>query len=234
VDHVAHTYQVDDVHLTGYLVDGATRGSVPGILIAHEAPGITDHVKHRAVILAERGFVAFVLDMYGRTNLPLDEAREESRRLMADAKLMRRRARAALEVLASQAHCDAGRLAAVGFCLGGVVALELARDRAPIRCAVGFHPGLMRPSGSATTAITAKVLMMIGDDDPIVPAEDRAAFIKEMRAAEADWQLHVFGGVGHSYTNREIDALGYPGFAYDERADRRAWSLMLALFDEVF
>lgn len=234
VDLIAQTYQVDDVRLTGYLVDGGTRGSVPGVLIAHEAPGITDHVKQCAVMLAERGYVAFVLDMYGRTNLPLDEAREESRRLMADATLMRRRARAALEVLASQQRCDAGRLAAVGFCLGGIVALELARDRAPIQCAVGFHPGLMRPAGSVTTEITANVLMMIGEDDPVVPAEDRASFIKEMKEAGADWQLHVFGGVGHSYTNREIDALGYPGFAYDERANRRAWSLMLALFDEVF
>jgi dienelactone hydrolase len=234
VDLAAHTYQVDDVQLTGYLIDGANRGSVPGVLIAHEAPGITDHVKHRAVMLAERGYVAFVLDMYGRENLPLEEAREESRRLMADARLMRRRARAALEVLASQEHCDAGRLAAVGFCLGGIVALELARDRAPIRCAVGFHPGLMRPSGSVTTTIAAKVLMLIGEDDPVVPAEDRASFIRQMKEADADWQLHVFGGVGHSYTNRGVDALGYPGFAYDERADRRAWSLMLALFDEVF
>jgi len=234
VDLIAHTYEVDDVRLTGYLADGATRGSVPGILVAHEAPGITDHVKRRAVMLAERGFVAFVLDMYGRASLPLDEAREESRRLMADAALMRRRARAALDVLASQPHCDAGRLAAVGFCLGGIVALELARDRAPIRCAVGFHPGLMRPSGSVTTTIAAKVLMMIGDDDPVVPAEDRTSFVQEMKRTGADWQLHLFGGVGHSYTNREVDALGYPGFAYDERADRRAWSLMLALFDEVF
>ncbi len=76
--------------------------------------------------------------------------------------------------------------------------------------------------------------MMIGEDDPVIPPADRASFIQEMNEAGADWQLHVFGGVGHSYTNREIDALGYPGFAYNDRADRRAWSLMLALFDELF
>jgi dienelactone hydrolase len=147
---------------------------------------------------------------------------------------MRRRARAALEVLASQAHCDASKLAVIGFCLGGIVALELARDRAPILCAVGFHPGFKRPAGSASQAIEAKVLMMIGEDDPIVPAEDRASFVQEMKDAGADWQLHVFGGVGHSYTNQDIDALGYPGFGYNVRADRRAWSLMLALLGEVF
>jgi dienelactone hydrolase len=234
MDLVAHTYEVDEVRLTGFLADGATRDSVPGVLLAHEAPGVTDHVKQRAKMLAERGYVAFALDMYGQADLPLDEAREQSRRLMADAALLRRRARAALDVLASQVHCDATKLAAVGFCLGGIVALELARDRAPIRCAVGFHPGFKRPVGSATGAIAAKVLMIIGDDDPVVPAEDRADFVQEMKDAGADWQLHVFGGVGHSYTNRVIDALGYPGFAYNEQADRRAWNLMLALFDEIF
>jgi dienelactone hydrolase len=76
--------------------------------------------------------------------------------------------------------------------------------------------------------------MIIGDEDPVIPLEDRSAFVREMKEAGADWQLHVFGGVGHSYTNREIDALGYPGFAYNARADRRAWQLMLDLFDEEF
>jgi len=109
-----------------------------------------------------------------------------------------------------------------GFCLGEVVALELARDEAPIRCAVGFHPGLMRPRGSSTGRVSAKILMMIGDEDPIVTTDDRESFVREMKGAGADWQLHVFGGVGHSYTNREIDALAYPGFRYDARADRRA------------
>lgn len=112
-------------------------------------------------MLAERGYVAFALDMYGQVDLPIDEAREQSRRLMADAALIRRRARAALDLLAAHAHCDATKLAAVGFCLGGIVALELARDRAPIRCAVGFHPGFMRPAGSATGPITAKVLLSL-------------------------------------------------------------------------
>lgn len=234
VETVAHPYHVDGVTLTGFFADGAARGRAPGILVAHEAPGVGEHVKQRAGMLAECGYVAFALDMYGQANLPLDEAREHSHRIMADAALMRRRARAALDVLAAHPHCDSTRLAAVGFCLGGAVALELARDRAPVQCVVGFHPGLMRPSGSTTGPISAKVLMMIGEDDPVIPAEHRAAFVEEMNEAGADWQLHVFGRVGHSYTNRAIDALGYPGFAYDERADRRAWKLMLAFLEEVF
>ncbi|MGH8220436.1 MAG: dienelactone hydrolase family protein [Steroidobacteraceae bacterium] len=117
---VACTYEVDDFRLTGFLADGATSGSVPGVLIAHEAPGVTAHVKERARMLAERGYVAFALDMYGQVDLPINEAQEQSRTLMADAALMRRRARAALDLLASQSHCDATKLAAVGFCLGGI------------------------------------------------------------------------------------------------------------------
>jgi dienelactone hydrolase len=234
MDLVARTYEVDGVPLTGFSADGARGNSAPGILLAHESLGLTAHVKERARMLAARGYVAFALDMYGRTDLSIDEARQQSHRLMSDGALLRRRARAALDVLASQPHCDATKLAAIGFCLGGIVALELARDRAPIRCAVGFHPGLMRPIGSANGPITAKVLMMIGDEDPVVPAEARASFIQEMREAGADWQLHVFGGVGHSYTNRDIDAAAPPGFAYNEKADSRAWDLMLSLLDEVF
>ncbi|MEQ1931223.1 MAG: dienelactone hydrolase family protein, partial [Parvularculaceae bacterium] len=103
---------------------------------------------------------------------------------------------------------------------------------APIRCAVGFHPGLKRPAGSADGPIRAKVLMMIGDRDPVVPQEDRLAFAQSMTAAGADWQLHVFGGVGHSYTNKAIDAHGWPGFRYDAPADRRSWRAMLDLFEE--
>jgi dienelactone hydrolase len=234
MDLIECKYNVDGIRLTGFLADGARGSSVPGVLVAHEAPGLTAHVKERARMLAERGYVAFALDLYGQVDLRIEEAQEHSRQLMTDATLMRRRARAALDLLALHTHCDAGRLAAIGFCLGGIVALELARDRAPIRCAVGFHPGFMRPVGSPTGPIAAKVLMMIGDDDPIVPVEDRVSFIQEMKEAGADWQLHVFGGVGHSYTNREIDARHMPGFAYNEKADHRAWSLMLALFEEVF
>jgi dienelactone hydrolase len=228
------SYEVDGVRLTGFLADGSRGTKVPGILVAHEAPGITNQLKTKAALLAERGYVCFVLDMYGRADLSLEEAREQSRLLMSDAALLRHRARAALKVLAQHSHCDSSRLGAIGFCLGGIVALELARDRAPLRCVVGFHPGLKKPSGSTTAALDSKILMLIGEDDPVIPLEDRTSFTEEMKQAGADWQLHVFGGVGHSFTNPDIDALGFPGFSYNERAHNRAWNIMLALFDELF
>jgi dienelactone hydrolase len=227
-------YEEGGVRLTGWLADGSGGGLAPGVLVAHEAPGVGAHVKARAERLAERGYVAFALDLYGGEDFPLEEARALHQQMMDTPGLMARRAGTALEVLRARPNVDLERLAAIGFCQGGITALELARAGAPIRAAIGFHPGLKRPAGSPDGPIAAKVLMMVGDADPVVPAEDRLAFARDMDAAGADWQLHVFGGVGHSFTNPGVDALGFPGFRYDERADRRAWAMMLALLEEVF
>jgi dienelactone hydrolase len=154
--------------------------------------------------------------------------------MMKTPGLMLERARAALDALASHPNVDGRRLAAIGFCQGGIVAAELARARAPVLCAIGFHPGLTRPAGSVDGPIDARILMMVGDRDPVTPAAHRTAFAAEMNAKNADWQLHVFGGVGHSFTNPRIDALAQPGFAYSATAERRAWALAMSLLDEVF
>ena len=223
-------YEADGLTLNGLIVDGSCGKLAPGILVAHEAPGIGDSVKERMRWLAERGYVALASDMYGQA-IPLGEAIEQHQKLMTIPGAMLRRARGALDTLAAQPGVDSSRLAAIGFCQGGIVALELARAQAPIKAAVGFHPGFQRPEGSVTAPISAKILMMIGDDDPVIPPEDRAAFAAEMKAAGADWQLVTFGGVGHSYTNKAVDALGYPGFGYHADADRRSWRMMLDLFD---
>jgi dienelactone hydrolase len=222
----------DSVARRGFLADGSKGRRAPGVLVAHESPGLTEHIKGRAVALAEQGYVAFALDLFGAHDLDLDEARRHSSLVVNTPGLLYSRARAALDVLSVQSRVDPARLAAIGYCLGGAAVLELARHGAPITCAVGFHPGLRRPAGSPDGAIAARILMMIGDLDPIVPQEDRAAFAASMNAAGADWQLHVFGGVGHSYTNPAIDAYGLPGFRYDERANRRSWQMALALLAE--
>lgn len=227
------SYEADGLTLNGLIADGSGGKPAPGILVAHEAPGIGDSVKERVLRLAERGYVALASDMYGR-EIPLDEAMAAHAGLMSTPGMMLRRARGALYTLAAQPGVDPSRLAAIGFCQGGIVALELARAQAPIKAAVGFHPGFKRPEGSATDAISAKVLMMIGDDDPVIPHEDRTSFVTEMNSAGADWQLVTFGGVGHSYTNKAVDALGMPGFGYHTDADRRSWKMMLDLFDEIF
>lgn len=227
-------YSIDGVALTGYLVEPEGHGQAPGVIVAHEAMGMNEHVKARAEALAALGYVAFAIDLYGEAGLSLEEARDKSEELMRTPGLLQRRALAGLDALITQPRVNRNRLAAIGFCQGGSTVLELARTDAPLRAVVGFHPGFHRPAGSVDRPITAKVLMMSGDADPVVSADDRATFMKEMRAANADLQLHLFGGVGHSFTNVKIDEYGFPGFAYNEAADRRSWQLMQCLLAEVF
>jgi dienelactone hydrolase len=219
--------------LTGWFAAPPGTAAAPGVLVAHEAPGVGPHVKRVAERLAEAGYAAFALDLYGGEGFALDEARRRHQEMMETPGLMVRRATAGLDALRAQPRADGARLAAIGFCQGGITALELARAGAPIRAAIGFHPGLKRPPGSPAGPIAAKVLMMIGDADPVVPQEDRLAFARDMDSAGADWQLHLYGGVGHSFTNPDVDALGYPGFRYDERAARRAWASMRGMLEEV-
>jgi dienelactone hydrolase len=227
-------YEADGLHLTGYFAPAPGDAPAPGILVAHEAPGVGDHVKERAQRLAEKGYAAFALDMYGAEGAAETDAMAKHTALLAAPGAMRRRARAALDVLQAQKGVDTDRLACIGFCQGGITAMELARDGAPIKAAVGFHPALIRPAGSEPAPISAHVLMMVGTADPVSPAEARAAFEEEMTASGADWQMLLFGGVGHSYTNRLADSLGMPGFAYSESADKRSWAVMLNLLEEIF
>jgi dienelactone hydrolase len=224
--------------MVGYLASARDAGSDlrPGVLLMHEGGGQDDNVRHRAERLAALGYVAFALDYFGGgTQLPLPEAQARLGTLFDDWSATREYAIAGYDVLKAQPGVDPNRIAAAGFCFGGVMALELARSGVALRAAVGFHPGFAQARPVDSARITASVLMMCGADDPVVSAADRQGFEEEMRAAGvADWRLEVYGGVGHSFTNPEIAGRGLPGFfAYDERADRRSWGSMLALFDEV-
>jgi dienelactone hydrolase len=228
-------YEVDGQEMVGQLaLDEYRIGPRPAVLLCHEGPGLDEHVKGRAVRLAGLGYVAFALDYHGQGRpLPRDEALARLDVLMADADLTRRLARAGLDVLLAQEQVDQARVAAIGYCFGGAMALELARAGADLRAVVGFHPGLSsaRPAGAGT--IKAAVLMCCGADDPVVTVEHRDAFENEMRAAGvADWRIEVYGGVGHCFTNPRVNELAIPGLAFDAGADRRSWRSMLELFDE--
>ena len=235
MDLGAVDYEIEGRRFTGYLADGAAAGPAPGILVVHEGGGLTDHARERAAMLGRLGYVAFAMDLFGETGIPISRAREIVAELRADLARLRGRCRAALGVLRRHPSVDSDRLAAIGFCFGGTAALELARAGEELACIVGFHPGLTSASAPGDdAAIRARLLMCVGADDPVVSAEQRAGFAAAMTAAGVDWQLHLYGGVGHSFTNREIDAWNIPGFAYDEAADRRSWAAMCALLDESF
>ncbi|HEX8574056.1 MAG TPA: dienelactone hydrolase family protein [Allosphingosinicella sp.] len=223
----------EGVALTGYLADGSGGRLAPGVLVAHEGGGLGRHTKDRALRLAGLGYVAFALDYYGEENPPLERAMALGKALRGDPERFRRRLRAGLDTLLAQPNVDRGRLAAVGYCMGGAAVIELARMGAPFAAVVGFHSGFAPGAPEENAAIRGKLLLCHGADDPIVTAAQRDAFLAEASAAGIDWQLHLYGGVGHSFTNPDIDSLNLPGFAYDETADRRSWQAMINLFDEV-
>jgi dienelactone hydrolase len=216
----------------GFLADGSGGKPAPGILVAHEGGGLTDHARGRAERLAELGYVAFALDLFGDQAPSLDDKMALVRGLRADVAELRARGLAALEVLAGHSSVDRDRLAAIGFCFGGTAIVELARAGAPLGALVGFHAGLTSAAPEDNRAIAGKLLLCLGAEDPVVPAEQRESFLAEMSTAGVDWQMQLYGGVGHSFTNPEIDAWGFEGFRYDARADARSWRAMRALFDE--
>src|SRR5580700_6098275 len=230
-------YRADGAGLVGYLaVDDAKAGKRPGIIVAHEGGGLTDHAKNSARKLAEAGYIAFALDYYG-DGKPLADMSQVMARLgvwMADPTGIRARAHAALDVLTAQPETDSGRLAGIGYCFGGTTVLEMARAGEPLKAVVGFHSGLGTAKPAEAGAVKAKVLVQIGTADPIIPPAQRAAFEAEMKAAGVDWRMLVYGGAGHSFTNPAANGLGRPGFAYDKSADERSWRAMLDLFGEVF
>ncbi|MBL8764719.1 MAG: dienelactone hydrolase family protein [Phycisphaerae bacterium] len=230
---IAYTH--DGVTLEGVLAwDDGVKGKRPGVLVVHEWWGHNGYARERAGKLAALGYVAFALDMYGKgkTAATPEEAQRLATPFYQDRALMRARAAAGLEVLRTQENVDASRLAAIGYCFGGTVCLELARSGADLRAVVSFHGGLSNPTPADAGKIRAKVLVCNGADDPMVPAEERRGFKEEMSKAGVDYQFIDYGGAVHAFTNPGADAFKIPGVAYNEKADRRSWGAMRAFFDE--
>lgn len=230
-------YKDGDATLEGYLAYNDTiKEKVPGILIVHEWTGINDYTKMRVEQLAKLGYVAFAADIYGKGIRPqtMEEAGKQAAIYRSDRPLMRKRANLGLEVLKKNPMVDVNRIAAIGYCFGGGTVLELARSGADIKGAVSFHGNLDTPDPDDAKNIRAKVLVLHGADDPNVPAEQVAAFEKEMRNAKVDWQLVKYGNAVHSFTNPASGDDPAKGVAYNEKADKRSWIAMRQFFEELF
>jgi dienelactone hydrolase len=230
-------YRQGDTRLLGYLAypkDTSTRR--PGIVVVHEWRGLDDYAKHRSEQLAELGYVALAADIYGDGKVAADtqEAASLAKTYKSDRALLRARVNAALDTLRAQPQVDSQRLAAIGYCFGGTTVLELARSGAAIGGVVSFHGGLDTPSPTDARNIKAKVLALQGADDPFVPPEQVAAFEEEMRQAGVDWQLIVYGGAVHGFTNPANGTDNSKGAAYNAAADRRSWLHMQQFFAELF
>lgn len=229
-------YEVDGVQMLGHLAVPDGDDQRPGVLVCHEGPGLDDHAKGRAERLAgELGVVAFALDYHGGGKpLPREEVMARLGPMMGDPSRIRRLGRAGLDLLLGEPRVDPARVAAIGYCFGGTMALELARDGAALAAVVGFHSGLATVAPAAPGAVTARILVCIGVNDPIIPPEQRAAFELEMNVAGADWQMNLYSNAAHSFTNPAASAAGMPGIEYHEPTDQRSWRAMLDVFTEVF
>src|SRR5512138_872357 len=165
----------------------------PAVLISHTVHGREEFVENKARQIAELGYVGFALDMYGRRGETVEENRALMNELLADRALLTRRIRAALSAVRTLPQVDGARVAAIGYCFGGLCVLDLARSGADVRGVVSFH-GLLKPNGLPPQKIASKILVLHGHDDPMAPVEDVVAIEKEFTAAKADWQLHAYGG----------------------------------------
>jgi len=223
--------------LQGYVAyDDAVSGQRPGVIVLHDWRGLTDYTQMRADLLAKLGYIAFAADIYGKDVRPAtpQEAAAAAGKYKNDCKLMRDRVNAAFDVLRGSPLCDPKRTAAIGYCFGGTCVLELARSGAKVAGVVSFHGGLATPSAADAKNIRGKLLVLHGGDDPHVPPKEVAAFEQEMRAAGVDWQLIVYGGAVHSFTNPAAGNDPSRGAAYNAAADRRSWEAMKAFFAEIF
>lgn len=229
-------YEADGLTMRNQLFFEPASAPRAGVLVFPEAFGLSEHALERAERLAGMGYVALACDLHGEARLVagLEEAMGLLKPLYADPARTRARARGGLEALAARPEVDPARIAAIGFCFGGTMALELARSGADLKAVAGFHSGLhTNAPKTGAGAVKARVLVCIGADDPMIPAGQRAAFEAEMREAEADWQMHLYGDTVHSFTNRRAGERAMPNAVrYSPEADRRSWASMRALFAE--
>jgi dienelactone hydrolase len=229
-------YALDGTALQGYLaVDEASTERRPGVLVIHDWLGVGDYVQVRAQMLARLGYVALAADIYGAELRPtMQEAAGVAKRFYADAALVRARAAAGLAELRDHPLVDPSRIAVIGYCFGGFVALELARSGAEVVGVVTFHGALSTQSPQDAANISGKVLVLAGAADPVVPDDQVREFEDAMRAApDVDWQLVHYSGAMHAFTQPDVNTPDH-GAAYQQAADRRSWVAMRAFFDEIF
>lgn len=228
-------YRHEQTLLEGFFAfDDSAGGPLPTVMIAHAWGGRDEFVCNKALRLAELGYAAFALDLYGKG--VVGSGPEENGRLMApfieDRSLLQARMRLALDTVRKLPQVDAERIAAMGFCFGGLCVLDLARTGEKLRGVVSFHGLFDPPANLGGYRIQAKVLALHGYDDPMVPPDKVLALAAELTAAGADWQIHAYGNTVHAFTNPRANDPGF-GTVYSAIADQRSWQSLKNFLAEV-
>jgi dienelactone hydrolase len=234
------TYKAGDTTLKGYIAtDPAQKGPRPGVLVVHEWWGHNDYARKRARMLAELGYTALAVDMYGdgkQASHP-EDAKKFMMEVTKNAPLAKARFLAALKLLRAQPNVQTNKIAAIGYCFGGGVVLGMARAGVDIAGVASFHGSLGTASPAKKSEVKAKVLVLNGADDPFTTPEQISAFKKEMQAADVDFEFVNYPGAKHSFTNPEADRFGQKfnmPLAYNEEADRKSWAKMQVFFKDIF
>jgi dienelactone hydrolase len=234
------TYSANGTTLKGYVAyDDAVKGKRPGILVVHEWWGHNEYARKRARMLAERGYTALALDMYGdgkQAHHP-DDAQKFSSEVSKNEKLAKARFDAAFDLIKKESTVDAGNIAAVGYCFGGSVALNMARIGEPLKAVLSFHGGLATNHPAEQGKVQARIASFTGEDDPMIPATQVAAFRQEMDKAGVNYKVVTYPGAKHAFTNPEADKYGKEfnlPLAYNAAADKASWDAGLAFLADAF
>jgi len=234
-------YSAGGAALKGYLAyDDAVKGKRPGILVVHEWWGHNEHARTRARMLAELGYTAFALDMYGDGKFAdhPKQAGEFMNAAFMDWTASQAKFNAAKKILQAHETVDPKHIGAIGFCFGGAVSLKMARGGADLDGVVAFHSALPEDPPAIHGKVTAAVLVINGSEDSFLQPERVGSFVKEMVAANADITYHNLSGIKHSYTNPQADEFSkkfnLPNLKYDKQADARSWAAMQDFFKRVF
>lgn len=231
-----HPYRAYDIDAIGFLsYDACHHGPRPAVLICHAWAGRDEFACLKVQALASLGYVGLALDVYGGAKV--GESVEENTALMTplmeDRGLLRQRLLAGVEAARSIPEVDENKIAVMGYCFGGLCALDIARSGEAVKGAVSFHGLLGAPSPAPGNVIQAKVLALHGYDDPMVKPAQLVAFADEMTKAKADWQIHAYGHTVHAFTNPNANNAGM-GTVYDEKAAKRSLKASQNFLDEIF
>ena len=236
LQHRIIEYNDGNAVLEGRLAwDDASSAPRPGILVSHAWGGRSANEDGRADRLAELGYAALALDLYGKGKRGTgpDENAALMQPFLDDRALLQRRMGVSLDTLSAQPEVDAGSVAAIGYCFGGLCVLDLARTGADLAGVVSFHGLFAPPGNTAGNTVKARVLALHGWNDPMAQPDSVLALADELSAMGADWQLHAYGNTMHAFTNPAADDPDM-GTVYDAAADRRSWQAMINFLDELF
>ncbi|MEE8364675.1 MAG: dienelactone hydrolase family protein [Gammaproteobacteria bacterium] len=233
-------YQVGDITHRGFVAfNDLTSPPRTGVMVIHEWWGLNDYIKNRAKKLAELGYVAFAIDMFGEGKVAgdPDEAASLMNAVLGDMDSGTKALQAGYQALVDQPQVDAERTAAIGYCFGGAMALHMARIGLPLSAVVSFHGALGSFHTATPGSIRPRVLVCHGEEDSMVTMDDVAGFKQEMDTAQADYQVNLYPNAKHGFTNEAADENGQKyglDLGYNALADNKSWDAMETLFDEVF